>query len=131
MPSKKPGLDLVASRDGGLIKNLVLHAKLIWALMKDRRVNFLLKILPVASLLYLVSPIDILPDLVLPVIGALDDAAVIWIGTTLFLSLCPEDIVEEHKQALNAGSHASSRSHPQDDVVVDGESRDVTDEMRM
>jgi len=130
MPSRRPGLDLIPARDGGLIKNLILHAKLIWALMKDRRVNFLLKLLPVASLVYLVSPIDLLPDMVLPVIGALDDAAVIWIGTTLFLTLCPESIVEEHKQALKTASQDPWSPQTHEDVVVDGESRDVTDEKK-
>jgi len=69
-------------------------------LMSDRRVNFFLKLLPIASLVYLVSPVDLAPGLALPIIGALDDAAVLWLGLSLFMSLCPDDVVQEHLNAL-------------------------------
>jgi uncharacterized membrane protein YkvA (DUF1232 family) len=51
---------------------------------------------------------------VFPFIGALDDAVVIWLGTTMFVSLCPDDIVQEHTNALNK--------------VVSGTWRDAGDE---
>jgi uncharacterized membrane protein YkvA (DUF1232 family) len=55
---------------------------------------------------------------VFPVIGALDDAAVLWIGSTLFVQLCPDDVVKEHMDDLEM--IASS-----DDDIVDAESKDV------
>jgi hypothetical protein len=54
----------------------------------------LLKLLPIGSLVYLVMP-DIAP-------GPIDDAAVIWLATYLFVELCPPDIVQEHLDALKA-----------------------------
>jgi hypothetical protein len=50
--------------------------KLIWRLMGDKRINFLLKLLPVAAVIYLVSPIDLIPDPV-PILGYLDDLVLI------------------------------------------------------
>jgi uncharacterized membrane protein YkvA (DUF1232 family) len=44
--------------------------------------------------------VDLIPAAVVPIIGALDDAAVIWLGTTLFVSLCPDEVVQEHTNAL-------------------------------
>jgi uncharacterized membrane protein YkvA (DUF1232 family) len=82
--------------------------------MSDRRVSFVLKLLPVAAAIYLVSPIDLLPGLALPVIGALDDAAVIWFGTTLFVSLCPPEVVREHNEELEGTLDSAWRDAPDD-----------------
>ena len=92
--------DIVTSQNAGFFQDLIQRVKLLWRLMGDRRVNFFLKLLPIASIVYLVSPLDLAPGLTLPVIGALDDAAIIWIGTSLFMSLCPDDVVQEHWDAL-------------------------------
>jgi uncharacterized membrane protein YkvA (DUF1232 family) len=92
--------DLINSQNTGFFQDIIQRIKLIGRLMGDKRVNFFLKILPVAAVVYLVSPVDLIPGLALPVIGALDDAAVLWFGTSLFVSLCPEEVVQEHLAAL-------------------------------
>jgi len=119
--------DIVSSQNTGFFQDLVQRLKLIWRLMADRRVNFFLKLLPIASLVYLVSPVDLAPGIALPVIGALDDAAILWIGTSLFMSLCPEDIVEEHWNALSKVISAKWRNAaPSDETgIVDVTPRDV------
>lgn len=78
---------------GGLYNNIVLRIKLIMRLMGDRRVNFLLKLIPVGSLVYF-----LVPDLV---IGPVDDALIIWLSTVLFVEMCPPEIVQEHLAILN------------------------------
>ncbi len=93
--------DILKNPNSGFFQDLILRIKLILRLMGDRRINFFLKLIPVAALIYLVSPIDLLPGIALPVIGALDDAAVIWLGSTLFVALCPDDVVQEHTDALH------------------------------
>jgi uncharacterized membrane protein YkvA (DUF1232 family) len=93
--------DLIDAQNTGFFQDLLQRVKLIYRLMGDKRVNFFLKLLPIASLIYLFSPVDLMPGLALPVIGALDDAAVLWLGTTLFMSLCPEEIVLEHQEKIN------------------------------
>lgn len=119
---------IIQSQDGGLVKDIILYGKLMLALMADKRVNFFLKILPVAALIYLVSPIDLMPGMVLPVIGALDDAAVIWIGTSLFINLCPEHVIEEHMQALQKGMTRKWREVQIDPEIVEGEAHDISDQ---
>ena len=95
------------SPKGGFTHDLSQRIKLILRLMADRRVNPLLKVLPIGSLLYVLIFPDLAP-------GPIDDAAVLWLGTYLFVELCPPHVVNEHMKAL--------------DQVVQGEWRDPSDE---
>jgi uncharacterized membrane protein YkvA (DUF1232 family) len=124
MADKKPG-DIMVTPSGGVVKDFVLRLKLILRLMSDRRVNFLLKLLPVASLAYLIWPIDLAPGLALPIIGALDDAAVLGLGAYLFVELCPLDVVQEHMKSLSSNLD----SVPAADEVVDAEAIDLPDDI--
>ena len=119
--SNKPGNLMVPPR-GGTTTQIVNRIKLIWRLMTDGRVNALLKTLPVASLIYLVMPADFLPEIALPLIGVLDDAAIMWLGSYLFVELCPPDVVQEHMTALGSEPRAVT-----DDDVVDGEATEMKD----
>ena len=119
---------ILQNADRGLIQNLILQGKLILRLMGDKRVNFLLKLLPIGALIYLISPIDLIPGAVIPVIGALDDAAVVWLGATLFVNLCPEEVVKEHMNALQKVTNATWRDAPipnETDEVIDVEAQEI------
>jgi uncharacterized membrane protein YkvA (DUF1232 family) len=119
---------ILKNADRGFIQNLLMQVKLILRLMGDKRVNFLLKLLPVGALIYLISPIDLLPGAVLPVVGALDDAAVVWLGATLFVTLCPDEIVQEHMNALKkvvSGNWRDATPQNETDEVIDAEAQDV------
>ena len=118
MADKKPNKLMVPQ--GGMLRDFVLRLKLIGRLMGDRRVSFFLKLLPIASLVYLVSPVDLVPNMVLPVIGVLDDAAVVWLGTNLFVELCSPSVVKEHMDELQNNLDDT-------DDVIDAESTDVND----
>lgn len=120
MADKKPG-KLMVPPQGGMLRDFVTRLKLIGRLMGDRRVNFFLKLLPVAAIAYLVSPVDLAPGVVFPVIGALDDVGILWIGTTLFVELCPPDVVKEHTAELSSNLDDDSGE------VVDAEATDVND----
>jgi uncharacterized membrane protein YkvA (DUF1232 family) len=90
-----------------------------------------LKLLPVAALIYLISPVDILPGAVIPFLGALDDAAVLWLGATLFVNLCPEEVVQEHMKAMQKvipGSWQESPSQDGTGEVIDAEAYDAPEE---
>lgn len=114
--------DLMIPPQGGVIRDFVLRVRLIWRLIRDRRVSFWLKIIPIAGLVYLVSPIDLIPDIALPVIGELDDAAILWITNYLFVELCPPAIVSEHIKALGRAG-----VKPGDDDVIDADSVEIKD----
>ncbi|MFN2216776.1 MAG: YkvA family protein [Anaerolineales bacterium] len=127
MPSKTKNKSIVPAPDGGLLQEIIRQVKLVWLLLKDKRVNVFLKTLPLLSLVYLVVPFDLAPGIALPVIGALDDAAVVWIGTALFVGLCPPEVVEEHMNTLKKTVNVSWKDVP-DEEIVDAEARDVTKE---
>jgi uncharacterized membrane protein YkvA (DUF1232 family) len=119
--------EILRNPDNGFFQDLILRIKLILRLMGDRRVNPFLKLLPVAAIVYVISPIDLIPGAILPVIGALDDAAVIWLGATLFVSLCPDEVVQEHTQALHKVVAGTWRDAPQPDgsgEVIEAHSRE-------
>ena len=109
--------NIIINQNSGFFQDLILRLKLILRLIGDKRVNFLLKLLPILAAIYVISPLDLIPGAVLPFIGALDDAAVIWLGTTLFMALCPEDVVEEHTNALEKVVTGTWRDAPQQDEV--------------
>ena len=114
--------DIMIPPQGGMIRDFIMRVKLILRLIRDKRVSPWLKIIPAAGLLYLISPLDLIPDIALPIVGELDDAAVLWLTNYLFIELCPPEVVQEHVKALTAGS-------PKDagDEVVDAESVEIKD----
>jgi len=107
-------LDLPKEANQGFFKEFINNIKLIVRLLKDDRVNFWLKFLPVGALIYLVFPMDILP------INPLDEALVVWLGGYLFIELCPQDIVQEHKQAIRQ-SLFDEKDVDESGEVIDGE----------
>jgi uncharacterized membrane protein YkvA (DUF1232 family) len=123
--------DIITNQNNGFFQDLILRLKLILRLIGDRRVNPFLKLLPVAAAIYIISPLDLIPGAVLPIIGALDDAAVLWLGTTLFVTLCPDDVVQEHSKALQNVVAATWRdvSNPDETgEIIDVESSDTPPE---
>lgn len=89
----------------GLFYDLSARIKLILRLLADKRINPLLKILPIASVIYLIVP-DLAP-------GPIDDAMVIWLGAYLFVELCPQEIVEEHQQAIHRSTSGQNKDIPE------------------
>ncbi len=70
-------------------------ARLFMRLLRDARVNAGPKLLLIASVVYALSPMDFLPDL-MPVLGQMDDLGILLLGCRSFLSLCPRNVVEQH-----------------------------------
>lgn len=58
---------------------------------KDARTPTMAKVLPWLSLVYLVWPIDLIPDL-LPILGQLDDLGIMILLFIWALRLIPEDV---------------------------------------
>jgi uncharacterized membrane protein YkvA (DUF1232 family) len=113
---------LMIPPQGGVVRDFILRVKLILRLVGDKRVNPWLKLIPIAGLAYLISPLDLIPDIALPIIGELDDAAVLWITNYFFVELCPPEIVSEHVKALSANLKAAD-----DEDIVDADSFEVKD----
>lgn len=82
-----------------MLTHLPSFVKLFSRLLKDPRVSFSPKLVLAGILAYVVVPTDLLPDFLIGV-GQMDDLAVILGGLKLFLSLCPQEVVQEHLRAI-------------------------------
>jgi len=85
--------NLQPPKDSNFFREIADYLKLVWLLWRDERVSPFLKILPLGSLIYMISPFDM-------IIPLIDDVGVAWFFTYLFVELCPEEIVEEHRQNI-------------------------------
>ncbi len=88
---------------------MVKQLQLIMRLMKDNRVHPLVKLLPFLSLLYLIYP-DLIP-------GPFDDAVVITLFLQFFLSLVPDDLVDE----LRLDQELQDAEVSEEDTIIEGE----------
>lgn len=116
MSSDKKGP--IIPRDTRFLSSITNRIKLIYRLMIDPRVNAILKVLPISSLVYFIFP-DLMP-------GPVDDAVMIWLSTYLFVELCPPEVVDEHLHEINRVITGEFRDIEADDAeIVDGEVIDV------
>lgn len=106
---KDPRRSLTRSDDPGFFRGLTDQFKLVLRLMGDKRVPFYLKALPLGTLAYFV-----VPDLAF---GPIDDAVIIGLGTYIFIEMCPQHVVEEHRARLR-GEAVSGKP---DGEVVDAD----------
>jgi len=81
-----------------------LYARLLLSLARDPRVPASRKALLVLAAGYVISPFDLIPER-LPVIGALDDVAVMLLAVDVFLEGLPEGLVQEKLVSLGASPH--------------------------
>jgi hypothetical protein len=110
----------------GALRQLYNRALVSWYLFWDRRVGFLPKLIPLAALVYLLSPVDLIPEgaalltgplapIVAPLL-ALDDVGLLIWSFALFQQAAPPDIVQEHVRRLSARM-AARAGDPGDDVI--------------
>jgi uncharacterized membrane protein YkvA (DUF1232 family) len=84
--------------------------RLALRLLRDSRVPLGAKLIFGATVVYLLSPLDIVPDWI-PVLGQADDVMVLMAGLNLFLKACPRWLVQEHESDLGG-------RHDHDDPVA-------------
>jgi len=82
-------------------RHLPNFAKLYWRLFKDRRVPLRAKAILIAAALYVLSPVDFVPELIAPLFGVVDDLGVIFLAARWFISLCPPDVVQERVNEIS------------------------------
>ncbi len=83
----------------GWWKTILYRLRMAWYLLLDKRVPKLTKMVPALVVAYVLSPLDLIPDVLLGV-GQLDDLAIFLLGLQLFISLCPSEVVEETERKL-------------------------------
>lgn len=65
------------------------------SLFRDERIPIAPRIIALALVLYIASPIDLIPDFI-PVIGYFDDILIVLVGAGLLMRSIPAYIIEEH-----------------------------------
>ena len=79
---------------------LIRQIRLAWRLLWDRRVPLLPKIVPLLTFLYIISPLDFVPDFILG-FGQLDDLSLFLLSLYAFVALCPRDIVDRIRRNMD------------------------------
>jgi uncharacterized membrane protein YkvA (DUF1232 family) len=98
-------------------KQLPTYARLIWALARDPRVPTGQKAVLAGIAAYLAFPLDIIPDFI-PVLGQMDDLAVLILGLDWFIRNAPPDVVEEHMAKIAAHQDTLSRDLDSASTVI-------------
>ncbi len=70
------------------------YGRLVLALLADSRIPASRKALLAVAAGYVVSPADIVPDRI-PILGALDDVAIIVLALDVFLEGVPDEVLQE------------------------------------
>ena len=117
---KKPGAFTGAAMllQPGILNEM----KLSWRLLRDERVTSLKYLAPALLALYVASPVDLIPDLLLG-IGQIDDLGIAVLGLMVALKvipkLAPADVLREHTADINGDAHSSRPEAARVDPVVD------------
>jgi uncharacterized membrane protein YkvA (DUF1232 family) len=82
-----------------MFERIWLQVRLTWRLLFDTRVPITAKLIPLGAVLYVLSPLDLIPD-VFAVVGQVDDIGLMLLSMRVFIQTVPVDIVEEHRAAL-------------------------------
>ena len=106
-----------------MLTGVIQQLKLVWALFQDKRVSLMTKSVIPLSLLYLISPVDFVPDAILG-LGQLDDFGIILLGMSLFVKLSPPEIVAYYRHKLEYGTDPEH----DDDETVDTTYRVIDEE---
>ena len=118
-------------RDPDLLTRLIHDLILAVRLLFDRRVSGTVKVIPLVMLIYLISPLDLVPDVFLP-LGIADDITALIVGLQLFIRSAPKEIVAEYRygrktaKALREARRAPGTDDTDDadspmPLVIDGE----------
>jgi uncharacterized membrane protein YkvA (DUF1232 family) len=91
----------------GVFAGLLEQVRLSWQLFRDPRVPRNVKAIPILTILYLISPIDIAIN-VIPIVGQMEDVAVLGLGLTLFIRAAPQDVVNEHLSRIRGQARVSA-----------------------
>ncbi len=90
----------VFSRAKELLVDVPRHGKLAYCLLRDERVPSAPKAVLLAALGVIVSPLDI--PAWIPVLGEFDMLALGILAVETFIEACPEDLRQEHQEAIKA-----------------------------
>jgi uncharacterized membrane protein YkvA (DUF1232 family) len=82
-----------------VVRRLPVYGKLAWRVIRDPRVRRRHKAVMAAGAGYVLSPVDLLPGFI-PVLGQMDDIAVMLLSLRATLRLAPPDVAAQHLAAV-------------------------------
>src|SRR5919109_3662185 len=97
----------ILSRAKSVLVDLPRRGKLAYCLLRDERVPAAPKAVLLAALGVIVSPLDF--PAWIPVLGELDMLALGILAVKVFVEACPEELVKEHRRALERGESVFDR----------------------
>ena len=76
------------------------YLKLSWRLMTDPQTPRYLKLVVVATVLYTISPFDLIPEIFLPHLGFGDDLLLLFLSLRNLIRNSPQEIVTQHAREI-------------------------------
>jgi uncharacterized membrane protein YkvA (DUF1232 family) len=71
------------------------YVRLLWGLLRDRRVALSDKVLVGAALAYVISPVDLVPDFI-PFLGQVDDVFFLLLALERLVARADPEVLQEH-----------------------------------
>jgi uncharacterized membrane protein YkvA (DUF1232 family) len=90
---------ITKQKSPGFWREVWQQTRLVFRLMGDPEVPFYLKFVPFLGLLYVLMPVDLIPDFLL-MVGQLDDITALIVGAKIFIELAPPHVVARHMQEI-------------------------------
>ncbi len=84
---------------------------LVWAMLRHARTPLAAKLTALAALVYVISPIDLVPD-VLPILGWLDDGIVAMMLFKLAQKFLPDDLLASLKAKIDGAKGLDGAPKP-------------------
>jgi uncharacterized membrane protein YkvA (DUF1232 family) len=100
-----------------LVVRLPTYARVVWGLVRDPRTPVGLKGMLVAALVYVVIPVDLIPDFI-PILGTADDLTVLLLVLDLFIQNAPAEVRAEHTERARNGTSDLDRDIAQVRVLL-------------
>ncbi len=90
-----------------MVRDVPAFLKLLGRLARDPRVSKVDKAIVAATLVYLVSPIDLVPDWVVPVVGQVEDLALLALALSRLVNNAGIDVLLDHWDGDPGSLHAA------------------------
>ena len=118
----KPVMNLEAiagkRKDPGFFREVWQQIRLVYYLLRDPEVPFYWKLVPFTAVLYLLWPVDFLPDLIVG-LGQLDDVTALLVGAKIFIEMAPPHVVARYMEQIQAADGLFTADDVDQKIIID------------
>ena len=113
-------IDTIAQKrnDPGFFREVWQQARLVYYLLRDPEVPFYLKLLPFTAVIYLLLPLDLVPDMLLG-LGQLDDLTALLVSSKVFIEMAPPHVVARHMDQIRANDGLADSDEVNEKIIID------------